>query len=100
MIFGVIDVARDEGTRAPMLLGDARCVHSRVYVAAGRCCGHVLVRGGIPCQLYSCITAFACYEDEEMRSSRDKNRQKSCALMPLDADGARAVHDQVRRGGV
>ena len=45
---------------------------------------------GIPCPLYSCITAFACYEEEDDAFiSRDKNRQKSCALMPLDAESGR-----------
>jgi hypothetical protein len=40
---------------------------------------------GVPIPLYSCITAFACYEEEEGAFiSRDKNRQKACALMPLD----------------
>ena len=45
---------------------------------------------GIPCPLYSCITACACYEDEEDAFiSRDKHGQKACALMPLDAESGR-----------
>ena len=60
------------------------CVYN---VACGRCCTDMCwCAWGIPCPLYSCITAFACYEEgDDAFISRDKNRQKSCALMPLES---------------
>jgi len=64
------------------------CVYN---VGCGTCCTDMCwCVWGIPCPLYSCITAFACYEyEEDAFISRDKNRQKSCALMPLDPETGR-----------
>ena len=46
---------------------------------------------GIPIPLFSCITAFACKEEDEAGAfiARDKQQQKSCALVPLDPSTGR-----------
>ena len=45
---------------------------------------------GIPVPLFSCITFCACKEDESGAFiARDKQRQKSCALVPLDPSNGR-----------